>query len=180
MRATEHQRVKVKAFAYLEQHHPGDIKNAKEVNRRPLEPPAQLREQLRLVTYFEKGHLKGKYVDPYIANSLENNTNGQNHAVVAALTWVNNWFRRVFTVWNVGFQTFNVRRDFKRFWKNMPAMTRRQAHRALLAGARARGGARLRLGVARSLEDSTGVSHAAGQAGDRAHGERRAGVERPD
>ena len=129
MRATEHQRVKVMSFNYLHANHPTDIQQAREVRGprgpQPIEPP--LRDGLRMVTYFDKGRLRGKYVDPHIAESLENHTAGQNALVVRAMSFMNDKFRKLFTTYNPGFQAFNVRRDFKRFWKNMPQMTRRRA-----------------------------------------------------
>lgn len=126
MRAVEHQRAKVKTFDFLHRHHPADIEQAKEIGspkgRRPIEP--ERGDKRRLVTYFEKGKLRGKYVDPYIADSLENLSVGQNNAVIAVLRAINSRvFRPLFTTYNLGFQTFNISRDFWRFWKNQPTMT---------------------------------------------------------
>ena len=127
MRATEHQRVKRLAFAYLHASHPTDIQQAPERKREPMKPPLHL--GLQLVTYLDKGRLRGKWVDPMTAQSLENYTDGQNNAVVLGMSFMNTFFKDIFTRLNVGFQMFNVRRDFKRFWKNMPQVTRRDAVR---------------------------------------------------
>ncbi len=80
LRAIEHQRVKVMGFNYLQQFRPTEIRNAKIVQNRPVDPPKSERDKLRLVTYFDKGRLRGKYVDHYIADSLENMTVLQNDA----------------------------------------------------------------------------------------------------
>lgn len=125
MRAIEHQRVKTGTFKFLERHFSSDIANAKTVwsgkGHRPIESkdPKQ-----RLITYYQKGKLAGKYVDPYVADMLENATIGENLAVVTVLRRLNSavW-RPVFTTFNLGFQAFNNARDFARFWKNVPTMT---------------------------------------------------------
>ena len=122
LRATEHQKVKVKAFDYLMANHRGDIKNALVTNdkkRKPLEPTGE-HADLRLVTYYVKGRLMGKYVDPYIADSLDNHTVEENSKVISALRMINDPFRRVYTTYNPGFMGFNVYRDFIRTWKNTP------------------------------------------------------------
>jgi N12 class adenine-specific DNA methylase/2'-5' RNA ligase len=126
IKAIEHQKVKVATFDFLTTHFgKTDIKQAEEVWQgkgfRPIE--SRNREE-RLVTYFERGKLRGKYVDAYIADMLENQSVGQNNAVVTVMRQINsNWFRPVFTSVNLGFQFANVARDFWRFWKNQPTMT---------------------------------------------------------
>lgn len=147
LRAIEHNRIKTTAFDFLEQHYPQDVERAKEVwtgkGLTPVEPKDPKRQ--RLVTFYRRGRLRGLYVDPYIADSLENASVGQNFALVSALRWVNTGlFRPVFTSLNLGFQTFNVFRDFFRFWKNVPGMTlgratRRYAQAIPMARARAFG-----------------------------------------
>jgi hypothetical protein len=130
IRATEYQKMKVATFKFLEQHFPEDIEQAEYVwtgrSIAPKDPPDAKKQVL--VTYYEQGRLRGKYVDPFIADSLNNASVGQNWAIVAGLRWINGrWFRPVFTTLNLGFQTFNVGRDFFRFWKNTPTMTFRRA-----------------------------------------------------
>ena len=131
LRAIEYQRMKVTTFDFLTQYFPTDIAQATEVwtgkGRKPVESRDRKQE---LITYYERGRLRGKYVDPYIASSLTNESIGHNNAVVAGLRWINGGlFRPVFTTLNVGFQTFNVGRDFFRLWKNTPTMTLRRALR---------------------------------------------------
>lgn len=126
LRAIEHQRVKVACFNCLTQYYPADIEQAKEIGspkgRRPIDPEDQKKQQL--VTYYEHGHLRGKYVDPYIADSLINASVGQNWAIISGLRFVNSTlFRPLFTTLNLGFQTSNFARDFLRSWKNQPTMT---------------------------------------------------------
>lgn len=129
LRAIEHQKVKQAAFGFLQRHFPRDITPAKTVwsgkGHRPIESkdPNQ-----KLITYYEKGTLAGYYVDPYITDSLNNESIGQNNAVVSILRRINSGiFRPVFTTFNLGFQSFNFARDFERFWKNTPGMTLKRA-----------------------------------------------------
>jgi hypothetical protein len=147
LRAIEHQRVKLASFKRLEQLEPGSVEQAKEVwagkGRKPIDPPDAKKQ--KLVTYYENGRLRGKWVDPYIADSLNNETVALNSIVLESLKVANGRaFRPLFVTFNTGFQTWNVQRDFWRFWKNMPEMSvakavrrYRQAHP--LAKARAFG-----------------------------------------
>lgn len=125
IRAIEHQKMKVAVFDFLQQHFPGDIAQAQEIGspkgRRPIESTDKQEE---LITYYEKGKLRGKYVEPYIADSLNNVSVGHNLAIVSVLRFINSTvFRPVFTTFNVGFQSFNFGRDFLRTWKNAPGMS---------------------------------------------------------
>jgi len=125
IRAIERQKMLTASFDFLEQHYPQDIEQATEQwqgkGRRPVESKDPKKV---LVYYHDQGRLRGKYVDPYIAGSLTNESIGQNWAVVSALRFINGkWFRPVFTTMNLGFQSFNVARDFLRFYMNVPTMT---------------------------------------------------------
>ena len=131
LRAIEHNRAKQSVFELFETHFPDDVADAATVwsgrTRRPVESrdPTQT-----LVTYYRHGTLVGKYVDPYIADAVENASLGRNLAVISVLRRVNSGlFRPVFTTFNLGFQLFNVARDFWRFWKNLPHITLRRAVR---------------------------------------------------
>jgi hypothetical protein len=74
-----------------------------------------------LVTFMRNGKAEGYYVDPYIAKTLNNESIGQNLALVQGLRFMNsNLYRPLFITYNLGFQSFNLLRDFTRFWKNMP------------------------------------------------------------
>jgi Peptidase family M48 len=126
LRAIERQKMKIAVFKFLEQYFPSDIEQARqEFTGRgivPL-PPKDPKKQV-LVYYYEKGRLRGKYIDPYVADSLNNASVGQNNAVITAIRWLNSHvFRPAFVTYNPGFQTFNIARDFYRFWKNTPDMT---------------------------------------------------------
>jgi len=125
LQAAEYNTVKVGGFQFLHRQFPDEIAQAREVwtgkGHRPVEPKKG--DPRKLVTYKDKGKLRGKYVDPFIADSLNDETASAG-VIVKVLGFLNSrWFRPVFTTFNVGFQTFNVRRDFGRTWKAMPGMT---------------------------------------------------------
>ncbi|MGH9253667.1 MAG: Eco57I restriction-modification methylase domain-containing protein [Vicinamibacterales bacterium] len=138
LRAMEHNKVKRQSLAFLSKHFPTDVQPANTAwNGRTHVPVASKDPNLKLITFMENGTRVGRYVDPYIATSLENETVGQNLAIVRLLRLLNSGitikgvdigFRPLFTTLNLGFQGFNFFRDFGRFWKNMPGMS---LHRAL-------------------------------------------------
>lgn len=128
IRAAEHNKVKVAAFNFLHRHFADEIQQAREVfipgkGLVPQEPEAKDRGKLVLITYKEKGRTRGKLVDPYVAASLNNESIGANNTFIAVLRMMNSKvFRPIFTTYNPGFMTFNIVRDFLRFWKNIPTM----------------------------------------------------------
>lgn len=79
----------------------------------------------KLMLYWQKGTIVGKYVDPYIAASLNNESVGSNLAAIRVLRTLNSgYFRPIFTTLNLGFQGFNVWRDFGRFYKALSQRNR--------------------------------------------------------
>ncbi len=79
---------------------------------------------LGLVLVWKDGKLQGHYVDAYIAKSLQNETIGQNKAIMAGVKLLHApIFRSLFTTFNAGFQTMNFQRDFLRMWQNAPGMS---------------------------------------------------------
>lgn len=124
LRAIETQKTRVATFNMLSEFYPEDIKQAKErwggqgLVVQPADEPGW-----QLVTYRENGRLRGKYVPKAIADSLDNLSIGQNAAIVRGMRFVNGrLFRPLYTTFNLGFQSFNLWRDFWRFWKNVPKM----------------------------------------------------------
>jgi hypothetical protein len=72
-----------------------------------------------LVKYWENGELKALYVDRYIADSVNKQPARQTEITMRGLKWANKKLRSVFTVHNPGFMSYNLIRDFFRYWKNM-------------------------------------------------------------
>lgn len=126
IRAIERNKVKKKITNFMKEFYPNEIQEAKYAfdgkRRTPLEPKAET--GLSLFTVIEDGALKGYYVDPYIAKTMELSSTGEMNAVVGVFRLLNNkWFRPMFITFNVGFQSFNLVRDFSRFYKNVPNMS---------------------------------------------------------
>ena len=137
IRAIERNKVKKKIVKWLNDLHPDEITEARygfDGKRRvPLEPKDTTKQAL--FTTIEDGVVKGYYVDPYIAKTMEFSSTGEANAVMEVFKLFNSkLFRPLFITFNVGFQTFNLFRDFFRFYKNIGNMT---IPRALRAYARA-------------------------------------------
>lgn len=122
IRAIERNRVTRKTIEFYQENFPAEVTEA---TRDQQGYPLPAREQGQtLVTYMEDGKVKGYYVDSYVAEAIQKNTVGKMNQLVGALRFFNSGlFRPLFITFNLGFQSFNLIRDFKRFWKNVPNMT---------------------------------------------------------
>lgn len=127
IRAIERQKMLVAAFDFMESHAPaGSIAQAEERwNGKGMAPVEPLKDAgTVMVSYYDHGKRRGKLVDPYVANSLNNHSVGQDWMIVRALSAMNSrYFRPVFTTLNLGFQTANFFRDLARAWVNHPDRT---------------------------------------------------------
>ena len=125
LRAIEFQEVKVSIFDHLQKNFPSQIEDAEEIFTGRGKKPIESKDpNKKLIIYYKEGKIKGKYVDPYIADSINNDSVGRNFAALEVLKKLNSAvFRPLFITFNIGFQTFNLFRDFLRFWKNTPHMT---------------------------------------------------------
>jgi hypothetical protein len=122
VQAIEQNRANRKMVDFQNENFPDEIKPATKVftgkGHRFIESK---KDDEELVTLLRNGKLEGYYVDPYIAKSLSNESVGANLAAVQALRFMNsNLYRPLFITYSLGFQSFNLIRDFTRFWKNMP------------------------------------------------------------
>lgn len=125
IRASERNMAKRSVIDFLKENHPNEVKDAKtRWTGRYQEPLASRENNEMLTTVIEKGAVKGYYVDPYIAESVEYMTTGHTNAVISILRFFNGkLFRPMFITFNLGFQSFNLMRDFVRTYKNIPNMT---------------------------------------------------------
>lgn len=75
-----------------------------------------------LVIVIEDGKPQGYYVDKNISDMLNYTSNETLQAVarVSRAISQSRFYRPLFTVYNLGFQTFNFVRDIRRAWRNMP------------------------------------------------------------
>ena len=122
IRAIERNKVTRKTIEFYQQNFPEEVTEASlDSNGRPIQPREK---NLGLVTYMQDGKVKGFYVDSYIAQAIQKVPSGPLNIGVSVLRfWNSKLFRPLFITFNLGFQTFNLIRDMKRFWKNVPDMT---------------------------------------------------------
>lgn len=115
----------VRSVVKLYDNFPGEFKEAKMVfNGKTHMPVESYKPNENLVTYREKGKVKGIYVPDVVEHSINNTTIGNNLAILNGVRWLNNkLFRPLFITFNTGFQMFNFVRDFQRFYKNTPNLS---------------------------------------------------------
>lgn len=81
-------------------------------------------KNLSTIYMMKDGKQIAYYVDKYIANSFDHSSVLQMAGIMKIFSLPNQkWFRPVYVGLNLGFQTFNIARDFNRFWRNVPSMT---------------------------------------------------------
>lgn len=125
IRAIEKNKAKLSVIRMLKNNFSEDIKDAKTIWTGRFNLPIESKDSdWRLITVMENGRMKGYYVDPYIASIWDSAGTGRMNAVLSVLRFFNHkLFKPLFTTYNVGFQTFNLFRDFMRFYKNVPKMS---------------------------------------------------------
>lgn len=130
IRAREHQNVVAASINAIRLNNSADVVKADmrfvnghmEIDTRQEKLSEIQKENLDLVTYYDKGKRVGYYVDKYIAEALHNNTVGSNHAITKTLAYVNRLPKTVYITLNLAFQIRNLSRDFKRSWRNLSSM----------------------------------------------------------
>lgn len=125
-RAIERNKVARKTIGFLQKEFSSEVEDAKLAFNGKVQIPQEPKKGSGqgLVTYHEGGKVKGFYVDEYISDAIAKNTTSQNGMLIEALQTMNSTlFRPLFITFNLGFQSFNLVRDFSRFWKNIPDMT---------------------------------------------------------
>lgn len=98
-------------------------------------PHVQPKEDREAVMWRERGEWKAAYVDPYIAESFRRDRPEDIDAIgklIGRVTLNQTFFRPLYITYNLGFQSFNLVRDFLRYWKNTPSMTMTKAVRSYL------------------------------------------------
>lgn len=125
VRAMERNKVNEKTITFLQENFPNEVQEAKYAfngkTRIALEP---IDKDLRLVSFMKDGKMQAFYVDEYIGEAVKKSTVGQNNMMLGGLRFMNSGlFRPLFITFNLGFQSFNLIRDFTRFWKNIPQMS---------------------------------------------------------
>lgn len=111
---------------FMNEHFGDEIEDAKlKWNGKNMEIMSPKEEGKDLILTIEEGKPKGYYVDQDIANMLNYNSNQTLEAMAKISRTVSQgrFYRPLFTMYNLGFQSFNFVRDLRRAWKNMPQRT---------------------------------------------------------
>jgi hypothetical protein len=125
IRATETNKTKNSVVDFLKKHNPNEIKPAETVFDGRVQKPIEPKENdLGLFTVMEEGKVVGYYVDPYMVDMFDRNATQVNSKfIIPVLRTINQKLTRPLLIqYNPGFMTFNLVRDFWRFWKNLPDM----------------------------------------------------------
>lgn len=125
IRAIERNKTSRAVIQFVQSNFPAEVEDAKTMYTGKATIPLDPREAgKKLVTYMEGGKVRGFYVDEYIAESLIRSSVGHNNLALEGLRFFNGGlFRPLFITFNLGFQSTNFIRDFKRYWKNTPDAT---------------------------------------------------------
>lgn len=125
IRAAERNKAKAKTVDFLKDNFEDQITDAKTIWTGQFHKPIESKDRDEgLFVVLEKGDIKGYYVDKYIAESMKYTDTGHANAVVSVLRFFNSkLFRPMFITFNLGFQSFNLMRDFTRTYKNIPSLT---------------------------------------------------------
>jgi len=80
---------------------------------------------MKPIVWRSEGKWEGLYVEKEIADTFKYDSTGTIADIGNTLGFAlgNNVFRNLYITFNVGFQSFNLVRDFLRYWKNVPGMT---------------------------------------------------------
>lgn len=123
MKAIEYNNARTLAVDFHQEMFADEIQPAKTVFdgkvQRVIEPKDK---DLGLVTIVRNGKLEGYYVEKELADTI-NKTSDKTIRAAAKISRIitsSRFYRPLFTSLNLGFQTFNVTRDFMRYWKNIP------------------------------------------------------------
>ncbi len=125
IRAIERNKVKTSIVNFLKTNYSEEIIDAKTVFNGKTQMPVEPKDKnLALFTVMENGVFKGYYIDPYIASTMEYSGTGEANAVLGVIKFFNSkLYRPLFITFNLGFQGFNLFKDFLRLYKNTPNMT---------------------------------------------------------
>lgn len=132
IRAAERNRIQKGIGQFMLQHFAGEATPARVIQIPGTPPRIQERAGFGIVKWKEKGKWQAAYVDPFIADSFSSDSEGSLQLigdVLSKITLNQPVFRPLFITFNLGFQSYNLIRDFLRFWKNIPGMTMPRAVR---------------------------------------------------
>jgi hypothetical protein len=131
LRAIERNKTRKSVVEFLQKNFPAEIQVAQIRRFGKYKAEATPKEGFEIIQTREDGKFKAYHVDPYIAQSVNYQPSGNINAVISVFRFFNSgYFRPVYVNLNLGFQTYNLMRDFIRAWKlnpgtNFPQMLKR-------------------------------------------------------
>ena len=121
LRAIERVKTNNSIIKFMQENFPAEIQSAKIRRFGKYKAEVVEKESYGIIKTREDGKLRGYYVDPYIADSVNYQPRARTNAVLSIFKFLNrSYFRPVYVNLNLGFQTFNLMRDFVRAWKLNP------------------------------------------------------------
>lgn len=125
IKASERNMAKIKVVDFMKNNFSDEVQDAKTIfdgkTHIPIDPSEK---DLALFTVMESGKLKGYYVDKYIAKTFDFSGTSSSNLLIKGLNFMHsNLYRPLYTTFSLGFQTFNLPRDFLRYYKNMPTLS---------------------------------------------------------
>jgi hypothetical protein len=121
LRTIERNNANKSVIKFMKDTFPAEIEPAKIRRFGKYKAEAVEKENFGIIKVREEGKFKAYYVDPYIADSVNYTPTPTANALIQVLSWLNKgWFRPVYVGLNLGFQSYNLIRDFKRAWKLNP------------------------------------------------------------
>jgi len=120
LRATERIKTNNSIIRFMQSNFPTEIKEAEYKKIGKIKQIVE-KPEVGIIKTRKDGQVAGYYVDPYIANSLDNSPVESTNAVIQILRFMNkSYFKPVYVNLNLGFQSFNLVRDLMRSWKLNP------------------------------------------------------------
>lgn len=132
IRTAERNRIQKGIGRFMLQHFPSEALPTRVIQIPGTPPRVQEKEGFGIIKWKEKGKWRAAHVDPFIADSFSYDSEGQLRLigdVLSKITLNQPVFRPLFITFNLGFQSYNLVRDFLRFWKNTPGMAMPRAFR---------------------------------------------------
>lgn len=119
-RAIEREKARKITVNFMQTFHPSEIREA-EYSWTGKNREVKESKEFGTIVVHENGSIKGYYVDPFIADSVNFNSSINTNAIIEVIKYLNRgWFRPIYITFNMGFQSFNAIRDFQRSWKLSP------------------------------------------------------------
>jgi len=119
IRAIERNKTRASVVNFIKQANPAEIEavKIKRFGKGPVIIPEK--QGYSIIRLYEEGKLRAYYTDPYIANTVNYSPAAEVNMLMSVIKAMNKYFRPVYVNLNLGFQSYNLIRDFQRNWQLM-------------------------------------------------------------